>query len=80
MDGRAKATMTMRMDGRAEATTTTTMYGRVKATMTTMDGLAKATTTRMVGAGNDDEEDGQEVANEADYGQKNITINLWVNW
>jgi hypothetical protein len=35
---------------------------------------------RMVGAGNYDEEDGREAADEANDGQKNITINLWVNW
>ncbi len=33
----------------------------------------------MVGAGNNDKEDGREVANEVDDGLKNITINLWVN-
>ncbi len=30
--------------------------------------------------GDDDKEDGQEAANEADDGKKNITINPWVNW
>ncbi len=58
MDGQAKATMTRRMDGRGEATTTTTTMDRRAEAMTmTMDGVPKATTTRMVGAGNEDEAD-----------------------
>ena len=70
----------MRMDGRAEATTTRQMNGRAEATTTTkIDGRAEVIMGRMVGAGNGDEEDGREAANEADDGQINITINLWVN-
>ncbi len=43
------------------------------------DQQAEGTTTRMVRAGKDNKEDGQEAADEADDGRKNITINLWVN-
>ncbi len=76
MDERAEAT-TMRMDARAKATTMM-MVGTGENNEDNQ--RAEATTTRMVGAGDNDKEDGWEAADEADDGQKNITINLWVNW
>ncbi len=48
------------------------MDGRAEATTTTVDRLSKATTTRMVGAGDDEDEDGWEAANEADDGDEEV--------